>query len=107
MAQQPRGVVTQTGETRQKFQAKKLWYVVGFQCSSTTGVVVGKHSSVVLAFTTDSLPLFAAFQGRFKEAEPLFERCVAIREKALGLHHPAVATVLNCQAGLLTAQVRK
>ena len=33
--------------------------------------------------------------GRYAEAEPLFERALAIREKALGPDHPDVATRLN------------
>lgn len=39
------------------------------------------------------------------EAEPLFRRSLAIREKALGPQHPDVAQSLNNQAGLLEAQV--
>jgi len=34
-------------------------------------------------------------QGRYTEAEPLYKRSLAIREKALGLDHPAVAQSLN------------
>jgi Tetratricopeptide repeat len=34
-------------------------------------------------------------QGRYGEAEPLYLRSLAIREKALGPDHPDVATVLN------------
>ena len=33
--------------------------------------------------------------GRYAEAEPLYERALAIREKALGPDHPDVATSLN------------
>jgi tetratricopeptide (TPR) repeat protein len=33
--------------------------------------------------------------GRFAEAEPLFKRALAIREKALGPDHPDVAWSLN------------
>ena len=45
-------------------------------------------------------------QGKYAEAEPLYERSQAIREKALGPEHPAVATVLNNRASLLESQVR-
>ena len=34
-------------------------------------------------------------QGKHAEAEPLFKRALAIAEKALGLEHPHVATVLE------------
>ena len=39
-------------------------------------------------------------QGRYAEAEPLFKRCLAIREKALGPDHPDVGSSLNNLAGL-------
>ena len=34
-------------------------------------------------------------QGRYADAEPLYKRALAIREKALGPDHPDVATSLN------------
>ena len=39
-------------------------------------------------------------QGRYAEAEPLYKRALAIREKALGPDHPDVADSLNNLAGL-------
>ena len=45
-------------------------------------------------------------QGKYDYAEPLYERSLAIREKALGPEHPDVAQSLNNLAGLLRAQVR-
>ena len=39
-------------------------------------------------------------QVRFAEAEPLYKRALAIKEKALGLEHPSVATGLNNLAAL-------
>ena len=45
-------------------------------------------------------------QGKYAEAEPLYERSQAIQEKALGPEHPDVAAVLNNWAGLLESQVR-
>ena len=47
-----------------------------------------------------------AFQGKYNEAEPLYERSQAIREKILGPEHPNVAQSLNNRAELLRAQVR-
>ena len=46
------------------------------------------------------------FQGRLDEADPLFERSLAIWEKVLGPDHPKMATALNNRANLLRAQVR-
>ena len=40
----------------------------------------------------------------YSEARPLFERALAIREKALGAEHPDTATSLNNLAGLLQSQ---
>ena len=39
-------------------------------------------------------------QGRYSEAEPLYKRSLAIREKALGPVHPSVGTSLNNLAAL-------
>ena len=39
--------------------------------------------------------------GRYREAEPLYQRSLAIREKALGPDHPNVATSLENYAALL------
>jgi tetratricopeptide (TPR) repeat protein len=42
-------------------------------------------------------------RGRYAEAKPLYERALAIRERALGAHHPHVALSLNNLAGLYRA----
>ena len=42
---------------------------------------------------TESEKLFDA--GRYKEAVPLAERALVLREKALGVDHPEVASTLN------------
>ncbi len=40
-------------------------------------------------------------QGKYNEAEPPYQRALAIDEKALGPDHPRVATVLENYAALL------
>ena len=45
-------------------------------------------------------------QGKYSEAEPLYERCQAIEEKVLGPEHPSLAITLNNRSGLLKNQVR-
>ncbi|CAN0326101.1 unnamed protein product, partial [Ectocarpus sp. 8 AP-2014] len=50
--------------------------------------------------------LFPTFQGKSKEAVPLLERSLAIRENSLGPEHPDVATSLKNLAVLLHNQVR-
>lgn len=44
-------------------------------------------------------------QGKYAQAEPLYERLQAIREKSLGQEHPEVATLIDKRAGLLMSQV--
>ena len=43
-------------------------------------------------------------RGQYEEAEPLYERALAIREKALGAEHPDVANSLNNLASLYNNQ---
>ncbi|CAN0491244.1 unnamed protein product, partial [Scytosiphon promiscuus] len=45
-------------------------------------------------------------QGKYTEAEPLYARSQAIKEKVLGPEHPSVATTLHSRAGLLESQGR-
>ncbi len=45
-------------------------------------------------------------QGRYAEAEPLYQRSLAIREKALGPEHPHVAESLENYAALLRQTAR-
>lgn len=42
----------------------------------------------------------------YGEAEPLYDRAIAIGEKALGLEHADLAVWLNNRADLSTTQVR-
>ena len=51
-------------------------------------------------------PSCTSAQGRYAEAEPLYKRALAIREKALGPDHPDVGTSLNNLAVLYRAQGR-
>ncbi|CAN0593107.1 unnamed protein product, partial [Laminaria digitata] len=44
-------------------------------------------------------------QGNYAEAGPLYERSLAVREKALGPEHPSVAESLNNLALLLQTHV--
>ena len=46
-------------------------------------------------------------QGRYPEAEPLYQRALAIFEKALGPEHPNVAQVSKNYADLLRAMGRE
>lgn len=62
----------------------------------------------MVLFPCGSLPYNTppiGIQGKYAEAEPLYERSQAIREKVLGLEHPDVAQSLNDRAGLFADQV--
>lgn len=54
----------------------------------------------------DLATIFHVFQGKYAEAEPLYERCQAMLEKVLGPGHPDVARTLNGRAELFEKQVR-
>jgi CHAT domain-containing protein/Flp pilus assembly protein TadD len=62
------------------------------------------HPAVATAL--NNLALLYHNQGRYAEAEPLYQRSLAIREKALGRDHPYVATSLNNLAELYRSQGR-
>ena len=48
-----------------------------------------------LATSLNNLAALYNAQGKYAEAEPLYQRSLAIREKVLGAEHPQVATGLN------------
>ncbi len=48
-----------------------------------------------------------AYQGKYAEAEPLYQRALAIREQALGPTHPDVAKSLNNLSAALSNAKRK
>ena len=57
-----------------------------------------EHPSV--ATSLNNLAVLYVSEGRYAEAEPLYQRAMGIRETALGDEHPADATSLNNLAGL-------
>ncbi len=60
-----------------------------------------------LAQTLNNLAFLYETQGNYAEAEPLFKRALAMREKVLGPTHPDVATTLEDYAELLRKTKRK
>ena len=54
-----------------------------------------------MATSLNNLAVLYRAQGKYAEAEPLYRRALAIKEKALGPEHPSVATVLANYAALL------
>ncbi len=60
-----------------------------------------------LATSLNKLAELHYTQGQYPEAEPLYQRSLAIREKALGPEHPDVATSLENYADLLREMGRE
>jgi tetratricopeptide (TPR) repeat protein len=58
------------------------------------------------AYLLNKAGLFLHYQGRYGEAEPLYQQALAIMRKRLGEQHPDTATSLNNLAGLYQAQGR-
>jgi tetratricopeptide (TPR) repeat protein len=54
-----------------------------------------------VAVSLNNLAKLYYAQGQYAQAEPLYRRALAIREKALGPEHPSVATTLANYAALL------
>lgn len=79
---------------------------LGLDPDSTPGGYCGHIicSTPYLALTA-LLSIFAIFQGKFKEAEPLYKHSLAVYERVCGPDHREVAAVLNNRAGLLERQV--
>ena len=59
-----------------------------------------------MAASLNNLAELHRAQGEFAEAEPFYQRSLAIREKALGPEHLDVAESLENYAGLLRATGR-
>ena len=82
-----------------------LWIVIAlFVIASSSQPGLAQGSDEALKLDRQGLQLFR--QGRYADAEPLFKRSLAIREKALGLDHLNVATSLNNLAVLYGTQGR-
>ncbi len=60
----------------------------------------------LVALFLDHLGNLHRDQGRYAEAEPLYQRSLAINEKALGPEHPDVARTLENYAALLRLTAR-
>ena len=54
-----------------------------------------------MATSLNNLAAIHQAQGSYAEAEPLYQRSLAIREKVLGPEHPHVATSLENYAALV------
>ena len=57
-----------------------------------------------MAISLNNLAALYSAQGKYAEAEPLYQRSLRIREKALGREHPDIALSLNNLATLYNNQ---
>ena len=64
-------------------------------------------SDIILAATLNNQAERYKEEGRYADAEPLYKRALAIRERALDPDHPDVAQSLNNLADLYSAQGRQ
>ena len=69
-------------------------------CPSIRAKVLGPDHADVATGLNNLANLYSA-QGRYAQAEPLYQRSLAIDEQALGPEHPGVATSLENYAALL------
>ena len=65
----------------------------------------GRETPVVTESLNNLAELYR-IQGRYAEAEPLYRRSLAIRERTLGPEHSSVATSLNNLAEVYRGQGR-
>ena len=63
---------------------------------------ISKPQDPIVTEIINNLALLYYTQGKHTEAEPLYQRSLAIQEKALGPEHPDVATSLENYAKLLS-----
>lgn len=75
---------------------------------SAAGYLTARDSSQApeKRLTTVYTNLLPVAQGNYADAEPLYTRSLAVREKVLGPEHPDVAFSLNGLAALLDSQVK-
>ncbi|CAN0367965.1 unnamed protein product [Ectocarpus sp. 12 AP-2014] len=72
--------------------------------STSLGELESCDATTDVAFTYLYVGFLFNIQGKYVEAEPLYERCQTIEENALGLDHPSLASTLNNRARLLERQ---
>ncbi len=79
-----------------RYSEAKRWWLAALEEAENFG-----PDDERLATSHNNLAALYYSQGNYAEAEPLFKRSIAIREKALGPEHPDVAMGLQNYAELL------
>ncbi|CAM9093379.1 unnamed protein product [Laminaria digitata] len=118
---QPDVFVTLKQKNQSRHSAAKMIAITGLSTQVTTyltpemifahsisaaGYLTARDSSQApeKRLTTDYTNLLPVAQGNYADAEPLYTRSLAVREKVLGPEHPDVAFSLNGLAALLDSQ---
>jgi tetratricopeptide (TPR) repeat protein len=76
------------------------------ECNLALKLAIKENNKLLEAETYNNLALLYQTQGRYAEAEPLYLKALAIREKELGKNHPSTATSYNNLASLYKTQGR-
>jgi tetratricopeptide (TPR) repeat protein len=74
---------------------------MGYLSTASENVLGPEHASVTTSL--NDLALLYNNQGRYADAEPLYQRALTISEKALGPGHPHVTGSLNNLADVYRA----
>ncbi len=86
------------------------WQVCGQLVSHVQAIAARLEVNPVdtpeIGFLLNAAGYYLHEQGRYSEAEPLYERSLSIREQQLGADHPTVASSLNNLAELYQSQGR-
>jgi tetratricopeptide (TPR) repeat protein len=90
---------------RSKNSAAARWAYKA-RLASVQELVPSAEPERLTAQSVNNLALLYAAQGRYVEAEPLYQRALASLEQTVGRNHPDVAKVLENYAALLAATGR-
>jgi hypothetical protein len=80
-------------------QPRRIYFSRKFTTTPAWPISTGIWPSQTRRYTLADSDLYQA-QGRYADAEPLYKRFLAIKEKALGPDHSSTATSLNNRAWL-------
>jgi tetratricopeptide (TPR) repeat protein len=84
----------------------RLWEQLAPHIRMLLHHVEGHQIEVAATSTMNQYGLWLVYRTQYPEAEPILERALSIRERALGPEHPEVATSLNELARLYQNQGR-
>jgi tetratricopeptide (TPR) repeat protein len=86
----------------QRFNASARWRTLETACLLAMPAAEGAYGAESTRYTANLLWLAKAYHenGKYREAETLYDRVCALQEKTLGPEHPNTAATLNDLAGV-------